>query len=189
VLGGQGADGHRHKQKRIGYDAHAPTLTADCIEVRPSQEHIEENSHQGPERARHNNHALFQSNEFYRVRERPTADTNADAGAHAGLGREHHREQAHVIRRLLPAGLYGAMVSFEIRGARRDEGFAFLDRLNLVGRATSLGDVHTMVFYPIMSSHREVPPALRDRMGIRENLLRLSTGIEDIQADLDQRLA
>ena len=49
-----------------------------------------------------------------------------------------------------------------------------------------------MVLYPMMSSHREVPPALRDRMGIRENLLRLSTGIEDledIQADLDQALA
>lgn len=99
---------------------------------------------------------------------------------------------AAVIRRLLPAGLYGAMVSFEIRGARRDDVFAFLDRLNLVVRATSLGDVHTMVLYPMMSSHREVPPALRDRMGIRENLLRLSTGIEDledIQADLDQALA
>ena len=43
---------------------------------------------------------------------------------------------AAVIRRLLPAGLYGAMVSFEIRGARRDDVFAFLDRLNLVVRAT-----------------------------------------------------
>jgi cystathionine gamma-synthase/methionine-gamma-lyase len=99
---------------------------------------------------------------------------------------------AAVIRRLLPEGLYGAMVSFEIRGAHRDEVFAFLDRLKLVVRATSLGDVHTMVLYPMMSSHREVPPALRDRMGIRDNLLRLSTGIEDIediQADLDQALA
>jgi cystathionine beta-lyase/cystathionine gamma-synthase len=98
---------------------------------------------------------------------------------------------ADVIRRLLPAGLYGAMVSFEIRGAGRDGVFAFLDRLKMVVRATSLGDVHTMVLYPMMSSHREVPPALRERMGIRENLLRLSTGIEDIediQADLDQAL-
>lgn len=98
---------------------------------------------------------------------------------------------AAVIRRLLPESLYGAMVSFEIRGAGRGEVFAFLDRLKLVVRATSLGDVHTMVLYPMMSSHREVPPALRDRMGIRENLLRLSTGIEDIEdvcADLDQAL-
>jgi len=98
---------------------------------------------------------------------------------------------AAVIRRLLPEGLYGAMVSFEIRGAHREDIFAFLDRLKLVVRATSLGDVHTMVLYPMMSSHREVPTALRDRMGIRENLLRLSTGIEDIEdveADLDQAL-
>lgn len=98
---------------------------------------------------------------------------------------------AAVIRRLLPEGLYGAMVSFEIRDAHRENIFAFLDRLKLVVRATSLGDVHTMVLYPMMSSHREVPTALRDRMGIRENLVRLSTGIEDIEdieADLDQAL-
>jgi cystathionine gamma-synthase/methionine-gamma-lyase len=99
---------------------------------------------------------------------------------------------AAVIRRLLPEGLYGAMVSFEIRGAQRDGIFDFLDRLKLVVRATSLGDVHTMVLYPMMSSHREVPTDLRDRMGIRENLVRLSTGIEDmedVEADLDQALA
>ena len=106
----------------------------------------------------------------------------------------HYRRDADwsLIRRLLPEGLYGAMVSFEIRGAQRDGIFDFLDRLKLVVRATSLGDVHTMVLYPMMSSHREVPTDLRDRMGIRENLVRLSTGIEDmedVEADLDQALA
>jgi cystathionine beta-lyase/cystathionine gamma-synthase len=47
------------------------------------------------------------------------------------------------------------------------------------------------MLYPIMSSHREVPPAERDRMGIRENLVRLSVGIEaaeDILADLGRAL-
>jgi len=95
------------------------------------------------------------------------------------------------IRRLLPPGLYGAMVSFELKGARREEIFRFMERLKLVVRATSLGDVHSLILYPVMSSHREVPPAQRQRLGIRDNLLRLSVGIEaveDIIEDLGQAL-
>jgi cystathionine beta-lyase/cystathionine gamma-synthase len=96
---------------------------------------------------------------------------------------------AATIRRLFPANLYGAMVSFEIRDAGREEVFRFMDSLKMIVRATSLGDVHTMVLYPVMSSHRDLSPKHRQRMGIRDNLVRLSTGIEsadDIIADLDQ---
>ena len=96
------------------------------------------------------------------------------------------------IRRLFPTNLYGAMISFEIKGAGRAEVFGFMDALRMVVRATSLGDVHSMALYPVMSSHRELSPKHRERMGIRENLVRLSIGIEapeDIIADLDQALA
>ncbi|MGP8245499.1 MAG: trans-sulfuration enzyme family protein [Bryobacteraceae bacterium] len=99
---------------------------------------------------------------------------------------------AAAIRRLFPPDLYGAMVSFEIGGAGRDEVFRFLDGLEMIVPATSLGDVHSMVLYPVMSSHREVSPKHRERMGIRDNLVRLSAGIEsaaDIVADLEQALA
>jgi len=94
---------------------------------------------------------------------------------------------AETIRRLLPAGLYGAMISFELKNAGRDQVFAFMDRLKLIVRATSLGDVHSMVLYPAMSSHRDVAPKQRERLGIRDSLVRLSVGIEaadDIIADL-----
>jgi cystathionine gamma-synthase/methionine-gamma-lyase len=99
---------------------------------------------------------------------------------------------AAAIRRLFPPDLTGAMVSFEIRGAGRQEIFRMMDALQLIVRATSLGDVHTMILYPTMSSHREISPKHRERMGIRDNLLRLSVGIEaaaDIIADLDLALA
>jgi cystathionine gamma-synthase/methionine-gamma-lyase len=98
---------------------------------------------------------------------------------------------AATIRRVFPADLYGAIVSFEIRDAGKEEIFAFMDRLKMVVRATSLGDVHTMMLYPTMSSHREISPKHRERMGIRDNLVRLSLGIEaaeDIMADLAQAL-
>jgi cystathionine gamma-synthase/methionine-gamma-lyase len=98
---------------------------------------------------------------------------------------------AHTIRRLFPANLWGAMIGFEIRGAGREEIFRFMDALKMIVRATSLGDVHSMVLYPVMSSHREISPKHRERMGIRDNLVRLSVGIEageDIVADLEQAL-
>jgi cystathionine gamma-synthase/methionine-gamma-lyase len=84
------------------------------------------------------------------------------------------------------------MVSFEVKGAGRQEIFAFIDRLKLVVRATSLGDVHSLMLYPVISSHRDLTPEQRRRLDIGENLVRLSVGIEDVEdilADLDQALA
>jgi cystathionine gamma-synthase/methionine-gamma-lyase len=98
---------------------------------------------------------------------------------------------AAVISRLLPEGLFGGMVSFEIRDAAKPEVFAFLDRLKLVVKATSLGDVHTMALYPWISSHRDVPPALKAETGVTESLVRFSVGIEaieDVIADIEQAL-
>ena len=83
------------------------------------------------------------------------------------------------------------MISFEIRGAGREEVFRFMDALKMIVRATSLGDVHTMALYPAMSSHRDLSPKHRQRMGIRDNLVRVSVGIEapeDIIVDLEQAL-
>jgi cystathionine gamma-synthase/methionine-gamma-lyase len=98
---------------------------------------------------------------------------------------------AATIRRVFPANLYGAMVSFEVRDAGRAEIFRLMDNLKMIVRGTSLGDVHTMMLYPSMSSHREISPKHRARMGIQDTLLRLSVGIEaaeDIVADLEQAL-
>jgi len=98
---------------------------------------------------------------------------------------------AAAIGRLFPPGLFGAMVSFEVRDAGKPEIFRFMDALRLIVRATSLGDVHSIMLYPAMSSHRELSPKHRERMGIRDNLVRLSVGIEgceDIVQDLEQAL-
>jgi cystathionine gamma-synthase/methionine-gamma-lyase len=118
-------------------------------------------------------------------------------GAHPKVERVYFPgDRAHpdaaAIRRLFPPNLYGGIVSFEIRNAGREEVFRFMDALKLIVRATSLGDVHSMMLYPMMSSHREVSPKHRERMGIRDNLVRLSAGIEaaeDIIEDLEQALS
>jgi cystathionine beta-lyase/cystathionine gamma-synthase len=103
-----------------------------------------------------------------------------------------HHPDAETIRRLFPEGMYGAIVSFELKDAGQPDVFRFMDRLQMIVRATSLGDVHTMVLYPAMSSHRDISPKQRERLGIRDNLLRLSVGIEaveDILADVERALA
>jgi len=102
-----------------------------------------------------------------------------------------HPDAAEILR-LLPPGLYGAIVSFELKGAARDEVFRFMNALQMIVRSTSLGDVHSMMLYPVMSSHRDISPRHRERMGIRDNLVRLSVGIEaveDIIEDLEQALS
>jgi cystathionine beta-lyase/cystathionine gamma-synthase len=101
-----------------------------------------------------------------------------------------HPDAANIARLFAP-GLYGAMVSFEVKGAGRDEIFRLMNSLKLVVPATSLGDVHSMMLYPVIASHRELSPKHRARLGIQDNLVRLSVGIEalaDITADLDQAL-
>jgi cystathionine gamma-synthase/methionine-gamma-lyase len=95
------------------------------------------------------------------------------------------------IHRLFTSGLYGAVVSFELLDADQDRIFRFMNALRMIVPATSLGDVHSMILYPVMASHRDIAPKQRERMGIRPNLLRLSVGIEavdDILGDLAHAL-
>lgn len=97
---------------------------------------------------------------------------------------------AATVRRLFPENLRGAILSFDLDGGR-EEVFRFMDKLKLIVRATSLGDVHSMVLYPAIASHRDIAPKQRERLGIRDSLVRLSIGIEavdDIISDLDQAL-
>lgn len=98
---------------------------------------------------------------------------------------------AAIVQRQFPKNLYGAILAFEIKDAGRKEIFTTMERFQMIVRATSLGDVHTMALYPAIASHRDLAPKQRQRLGIGDNLLRVSVGIEaaeDIIADLDQAL-
>ncbi len=133
--------------------------------------------------------------------ERQCANANAVAAAlavHPRVDRvfftgDPAHPDAAAIERLFPANQTGAIVSFEIKGAAtKHDVFRFMDALKMVVRGTSLGDVHSLVLYPLIASHRDLPPKQRERMGIKDNLVRISVGIEsvtDIIADLDQALA
>ncbi|TVQ28812.1 MAG: PLP-dependent transferase [Wenzhouxiangella sp.] len=84
---------------------------------------------------------------------------------------------------------FGAMLSFRLSKAVDPDGF--LDRLNLVRPAVSLGGVESTICQPSRTSHAKVEAATRNRLGIDDRLMRLSVGIEavdDLWRDLDQAL-
>ncbi|MGB3633626.1 MAG: aminotransferase class I/II-fold pyridoxal phosphate-dependent enzyme [Rubrobacteraceae bacterium] len=85
----------------------------------------------------------------------------------------------------------GGLLSFELTAEGREDAFRFLNALELCVNAPSLGDVYTLAIHPATSSHRELSPARRERLGVKENLIRISCGIEhpeDIISDLEQAL-
>ncbi len=84
----------------------------------------------------------------------------------------------------------GAMISFEVRGGE-PEAFRFLNNLQLIKLAVSLGSTESLVQHPASMTHAGIPPEIRRQMGIKENLVRLSIGVEnnrDLIWDIDQAL-
>lgn len=100
-------------------------------------------------------------------------------------------ESPERLARILQPGYAGALVSFVLADDTREAAFRFMDSLRLCVRATSLGDVFTTALHPATASHRDVPPARRQKLGVTDGLVRISAGIEsvaDILADIDQAL-
>ena len=94
-------------------------------------------------------------------------------------GLETHPDHDNALT-LFREGLFGAVVSFELRGGRR-RAEAFLESLRLVIPTASFGGVETMVSYPYMASHRSLGEEEKRLLGITPGLLRLSVGLEDVR--------
>lgn len=67
-----------------------------------------------------------------------------------------------------------------------------LDSLQFIKLAVSLGGTETLMSHPASTTHSGVPKETRDRLGVTDDMIRISVGIEaaaDLIADLDQALA
>jgi cystathionine gamma-lyase len=113
------------------------------------------------------------------------ADVRVDRVLYPGL--PSHPQHELAIRQM--SG-FGGIVTFFIKGdlehARR-----FLERCELFALAESLGGVESLVDHPAIMTHASVPAEQRAKLGISDQLIRLSVGIEaldDLIADLDQAL-
>ncbi|HML38389.1 MAG TPA: PLP-dependent aspartate aminotransferase family protein [Bacillota bacterium] len=72
---------------------------------------------------------------------------------------------------------FGAMISFEMEN--EDLARQALENVKLIQYAESLGGVESLITYPILQTHADVPRSQREAMGINGRLLRLSVGLED----------
>lgn len=85
----------------------------------------------------------------------------------------------------------GAVVSFEVRGAR-EEAWTVVDQCRLLSITANLGDTKTTITHPASTTHGRISAEARAVAGISEGLLRVAVGLEavaDLQADLDRGLA
>jgi cystathionine gamma-lyase len=102
---------------------------------------------------------------------------------HPGL--ESHPQHALALQQMKG---FGGTFSFRIKGGKA-EAFRFLSAVKLFTLAESLGGVESLVEHPTTMTHISMPADVRTKIGITDDLVRISVGIEhidDLEADLDQ---
>ncbi|MEX0385599.1 O-succinylhomoserine sulfhydrylase [Spiribacter onubensis] len=98
-----------------------------------------------------------------------------------------HRQHALAARQQTA---FGGIVSFEVPGGR-EAAWQVIDATRMLSITANLGDVRSTITHPASTTHGRLSPEQRDAMAIREGLVRISVGLEDlgdIQADLDRGL-
>ncbi|WP_407479318.1 cystathionine gamma-synthase [Elizabethkingia miricola] len=86
---------------------------------------------------------------------------------------------------------FGGMVSFTFKSGKKEDSVKFLENLRVFTLAESLGGVESLANHPAMMTHASIPAEKRAELGITDDLVRLSAGIEDIEdllQDLEQAL-
>ena len=85
---------------------------------------------------------------------------------------------------------FGAMLSFRVKGGK-EQVSKFLKAMKVFTLAESLGGVESLAQTPAFMTHANVPAEIRKELGITDNLIRMSCGVEDMEdmiADVEQAL-
>ena len=96
--------------------------------------------------------------------------------------------QAALAKKQMTGG--STMLSFEVKGGKA-ETFLFLNALKLIKISNNLGDAKSLITHPATTTHQRLTPAARAELGIGENLVRLSVGLEayvDLASDITRAL-
>jgi cystathionine gamma-lyase/homocysteine desulfhydrase len=94
----------------------------------------------------------------------------------------------HEVQKRQASG-FGALITFDL--GSKDAAKRFLDRLEVMSLAESLGGVETLISHPASMTHASVPEAMRRELGLGEGMVRVSVGLEDLAdlvADLERGL-
>ncbi|MFN8353356.1 MAG: cystathionine gamma-synthase [Spirosomataceae bacterium] len=76
---------------------------------------------------------------------------------------------------------FGGMVSFELKGDVYEEAVKVMESLEVFSLGESLGGVESLCTHPASMTHASIPKAEREKSGLKDTLIRLSVGIEDVQ--------
>ena len=102
-------------------------------------------------------------------------------------GRADHPQHA-LAKKQMTTG--GPIVALEVKGGKEDA-YAVLNALDLFAISNNLGDAKSLATHPATTTHQRLSPEVRAELGIFENTIRLSIGLEeptDLEADLEQAL-
>lgn len=86
---------------------------------------------------------------------------------------------------------FGGMISFTMQGDKLESAISALEKFKYFVLAESLGGVESLCGHPASMTHASIPKAEREKVGLKDSLIRLSVGIEDVEdliADIDQAL-
>ena len=84
---------------------------------------------------------------------------------------------------------FGGMISFTFKSGKKEDSIQFLEKLKVFTLAESLGGVESLANHPALMTHASIPAEKRAELGITDDLVRLSVGIEDkddLIADLER---
>ena len=84
---------------------------------------------------------------------------------------------------------FGGMISFTFKSGKKEDSIQFLEKLKVFTLAESLGGVESLANHPTLMTHASIPAEKRAELGITDDLVRLSCGIEDVEdliADIEQ---
>ncbi|NBG67188.1 cystathionine gamma-synthase [Acidiluteibacter ferrifornacis] len=87
---------------------------------------------------------------------------------------------------------FGGMISFTIKGNKKDDAFTFLSNCKVFTLAESLGGVESLLCHPATMTHAAIPKEEREKIGVVESLIRMSVGVEDIDdllSDIENSLS
>jgi cystathionine beta-lyase len=80
---------------------------------------------------------------------------------------------------------FGGMISFVLKGDRKEDAITVLEKLQLFALAESLGGVESLCGHPASMTHASIPAEERRKAGLSDSLIRLSVGIEDAEDLID----
>ncbi|MBP9792661.1 MAG: cystathionine gamma-synthase [Flavobacterium sp.] len=98
----------------------------------------------------------------------------------------------HEIAKKQMIGGFGGMVTFTFKSGAKADAISFLEKVQVFTLAESLGGVESLANHPALMTHASIPEDKRKEIGITDDLVRLSVGIEDVEdliEDLKQALA